>query len=97
MSNIPSAKECAEHGVKQELKSFYSTLGLAFHPDTDFADYISNADDKPIFSKRTAKKLNARLDECFDMCEKYELDIYGLAIEVSKDFPFVGASPNLQP
>lgn len=84
MSNIPSAKECAEHGVKAEIKEFVSLIGIGFHPDTDFSDYVSNADDKPVFLKRTAKKLNTRLDECFDMCVKYNLDIYEISMEEMK-------------
>lgn len=81
---IPSAKECAEHGVKEEIKYFVSLLGIGFHPDTDFKDYINAIDNGPHFFKSTAKLLNKRLDECFDMCDKYELDIYEIAMEVMK-------------
>lgn len=78
---IPSAKECAEHGVKEEIKYFVSLIGLGFHPDTDFRHYSVNHD---MFSNREATKLNRRLNECFDMCEKYELDIYEITMEVMK-------------
>jgi len=81
---IPSAKDCAIHGVTEEIKYFVSLVGIGFHPDTDFEEYLNYRGTKPRFGKRLIKTLNARLDECFDMCKKYDLDIYGISMEVVK-------------
>ena len=79
---IPTAKDCALHGITEEIKYYVSLLGQGFHPDTDFADYEING--KPAFKAKQAKSLNARLDEAFQMADKYELDVYEITIEVMK-------------
>lgn len=84
MKQIPTAKECALHGVTEELKKMTQDVGIGFHPDTDFNDYISVYTGKRLFFKKTAKVLNARLQECFDLANKYELDVYEIALSVRK-------------
>ena len=45
-------------------------LHLSFHPDDPFADYL---DDKVL-----AGKLDTLMEQCFDVCEKANVDIYGV-------------------
>lgn len=51
-------------------------LHCELHPDDDFADYL------PEFSEVRISALNARMEECFVACEKENLDIYDLVLEV---------------
>ena len=48
-----------------------SSIGLGFHPETDFADYIDD-DGKPVFTRSQARILNTSLEECYkilpDVC-----------------------------
>lgn len=80
MTTIPTAKECALHGVKEQIKYFVAMLSIGFHPDTDFNDYVNIKTGRRIFSKPLAKRCNAQLEECFAMCEKYGLDIYEISL-----------------
>ena len=64
---IPTAEDCALHGVTEELKYFVSKFGIGFHPDT-----------------RYGKKLDRRLEECFALCKKYNLDIYEISLQLIK-------------
>lgn len=80
---IPTAEECAKHGVTEEIKFFISLIGLGFHPDTDFKDYISGKGQRKI-NGHYVSKLNARLDEAFALCEKYNIDIYEICLDIIK-------------
>ena len=57
-------------------------LGMGFHPDNDFADYIKKEDGKKAFSNDEAKTLNEMANKCFDICEKQNADIYALALDI---------------
>lgn len=60
-------------------------LGIGFHPDTRFEDYIfkdGKRKNKPCFTKEEAEELNKTLEECFDQCKKLKLDIYAIALEI---------------
>lgn len=61
---------------------FNLDLGIGFHPDTNFNEYITSKNNKRVFTKSEAEELNNTLAECFEQCDKLKLDIYGLALEV---------------
>lgn len=63
--------------VKDFAKYLYSVHKVAFHPDDTFDVYISSNNEK-LFSKEEIEILNIRMEECFDVCNKYEKDIYEL-------------------
>ena len=42
-------------------------IGLGFHWDTDFEDYIYNKSDKKMFSKKRSEILNQKLEECLNL------------------------------
>lgn len=51
-----------------------------FHPDDDFADYVSEATGEATFTKEQADMYDKVMDECFRVCEQYRRDIYEIAI-----------------
>jgi hypothetical protein len=55
-------------------------LGIAFHPDTDFEDYIDS--NGQMFTSSQAKLLNAALSTCFQACDNLGLDIYSVCLDV---------------
>ena len=52
-----------------------------FHPDDDFADYISLDDQTPTFSDEKAVVYNRLMDESFAVCEAAGVDIYELGLQ----------------
>lgn len=79
-----TAKECALHGVTEEIKYLVNKVGIGFHPDTEFSEYI-NSRGKKAFFKYQVHELNARLAECWDLCDKYDLDLYGITLDVIRE------------
>ena len=72
-------------GVEQFLQYVIEpnglALGMGFHPDNDFADYIKENGEK-IFSDDEAKTLNETTNKCFAICEKQNADIYAFALNI---------------
>lgn len=66
--------------VTDFLESCIDYIGLAFHPDTDFAEYIDNRDDVRLFSETQAEIFNTKLKACFFFCEDNNIDIYELCL-----------------
>lgn len=63
---------------------FNLKLGIGFHPDTDFEDYIfkqGEKEGKKAFTKQEAEELNKTLAECFEQCKKEGADIYRIALK----------------
>jgi len=58
-------------------------LGWNFHPDDDFHKYTQE-DGSPLFSDSDAQQLNETIDRCFEVCDKYHVDIYHLALQIVK-------------
>ena len=52
-----------------------------FHPDDDFANYVSLKDHTPTFSEEEVVIYNRLMDESFDVCDKENVDIYEIGIE----------------
>lgn len=63
--------------VKDFAKYLYSVHKVAFHPDDTFDVYISSNKEN-LFSKEEIELLNIRMEECFNICNKYDQDIYEL-------------------
>jgi hypothetical protein len=66
---------------------------LNFHPDEDFANYTCYADNTPTFTKEEIDIYNRLMDESFDVCEKDNVDIYGIGLEYLK--PLLTTKENL--
>lgn len=62
--------------VKEFFKYLYKDKKLNLHPDDLFTEDMGNVttDEAPLF--------NRLMDECFDVCEMTNTDIYGICLEV---------------
>ncbi len=67
--------------VKEFLHYCMFDLGLNFHPDTPFKDYVTR-DGIPCFNLVQCGKLNVMLFKCFKVCLRSSADIYELCVEV---------------
>lgn len=69
----------------EDVKTFFHHLvserKLNFHPDDDFADYISYEDKTPSFTKDEVILYNRLMEEGFIACEKSGIDIYAIGLE----------------
>ena len=52
---------------------------INFHPDDSFGNYENNETHEPTFSPMAANYYDKTMQRCFDICEKYDRDIYKLA------------------
>ena len=68
-----------------DVKAFFHHLvderKVNFHPDDDFADYISLDDQTPTFTDEEVAVYNRLMDESFDVCEAAGVDIYELGLQ----------------
>jgi hypothetical protein len=72
--------------VKKFLKDCIYKLGMGFHPDTDFNDYIEVNTDKVVFPAEQAERLNVKMEQAFKICEQEGEEIYKLGLEILNDF-----------
>lgn len=64
-------------------KYLFQTEKVIFHPDDDFSIYkMKNGE--PLYSEDESKLRNKLMDDCFEVCKKYDLDIYELFLTISK-------------
>lgn len=70
----------------EDVKTFFRHLvderSLNFHPDDDFADYISYEDKTPTFTEDEVALYNRLMEEAFDVCEKSKADVYEIGFDV---------------
>lgn len=68
-----------------DVKTYFNHLvferKVNFHPDDDFANYVSLKDHTPTFSEEEVVIYNRLMDESFDVCDKENVDIYEIGIE----------------
>ena len=62
-----------------EVKAFFlflrNDLGVNFHPDEDFCNYINLRTHEPSFTKDEVKLYNRLMDESFEVCNKINSDL----------------------
>jgi hypothetical protein len=70
----------------EEVKDFFRYLvndrKVAIHPDDNFRDYINTETQKPAFTDYEANLFNAMMDDCFEVCQDEEKDIYEIAYHI---------------
>jgi hypothetical protein len=63
----------------ENVRSFFRELtdkhSLNFHPDTPFEDF-------DILTKTEAKAFNKKMDKSFEICERENVDIYKIGLEI---------------
>lgn len=74
----------------QDVQRFFEyivyDLGINFHIDTPFSDYVYNYNDKPCFSNREALRLQVMMEKSFEVCESQNVDIYEIALDTLQSF-----------
>lgn len=69
----------------EDVKLFAKQLldeGLSFHPDDDFNDYVNYSSQQPSYNVEDADLRNKLMNQCFEICEKEEVDIYEIMLSV---------------
>ena len=56
--------------------------GTSFHPDNDFTEYIINGSEEPAYTLTEAKFRNNLMQQCFVLCAKEKIDVFGFMFEV---------------
>lgn len=69
-----------------DVEAFFQHLinkeSLNFHPNEDFRNYISLATHLPSYTLDEAELRNELMASCFESCEKEDIDIYNIGIEL---------------
>ena len=60
------------------------SIGMGFHPDDDFCDYVKNNGERA-FSDEDAATLNKYINDCFTICEQNNADIYEIGLDILKE------------
>lgn len=69
--------------VRAFVWSCINELHLAFHPDTPFEDYSGDINGSA-FTEDEAQELQNSLEECLDVCDKENVDICEIAMEIDE-------------
>lgn len=67
--------------VQEFLNDCINYLGLAFHPDTNFIDYVSS-NGYPLYNEEQAEISNKMMEQAFDICDELDVDIYEMALNL---------------
>ena len=70
-----------EQFLRYAIESNWLALGMGFHPDDDFSDYMKDNGER-LFSDNEAKALNEMTNKCFAICEKQNADICAFALNI---------------
>ena len=69
----------------EDVKAFFHHLvdrrKLNFHPDDDFANYISYDEKTPSFTKEEMDVYNRLMEESFKVCDATGVDIYEIGLQ----------------
>ena len=76
--------------VRILLRMFIETIGIGFHPDDDFNDYVCRETGEPSLPPFVANVWNYYLDACFGACEREGVDIYEESMKIARElFPIL--------
>jgi hypothetical protein len=67
--------------VQEFLNDCVNYLGLAFHPDTNFSDYVSS-NGYPLYNEEQAEISNQMMEKSFDICDELDVDIYEMTLNL---------------
>ena len=72
----------------EEVKDFFRhivyDLGINFHPDDDFKEYVDYATGERTMDDNQAELYNRLMDEAFDACEDEEM-VYEIGYDLLKE------------
>ena len=69
--------------VEQFAKHLVQVEKLSFHPDDDFKDYVTNSN-QPFYTTQEAELRNKLIDDCFEVCEREKVNVYGIVYNSMK-------------
>lgn len=72
--------------VRNFIRQCADELGLGFHPDTPFNDYVNIDTELPTYSLEESEQRQKQMDACHAWCQDNDTDIYEMAI-VASDAP----------
>ena len=75
MSINPNIPITDPNQAKKFLQWCCQEIGLGFHPDNSFSDYMDK-NSREVFTDDVATVLNQRMDETFGIAEKSNFDVY---------------------
>jgi len=84
--NIPFKAIKSTDDVKRFFTYLMEDLHLIYHPDFQFEDYVGKDSTTPVFLVDECTILNRLMDECFDVCEICNADIYSIALEADEEY-----------
>ena len=72
--------------VRNFIRECTEKLGLGFHPDTPFEDYINVETEQPTFTPEESAEWQRKMDLAMEWCKEHHQDIYELSV-VALDAP----------
>jgi hypothetical protein len=72
--------------VQKFFEHIVFDLGINFHIDTPFSDYVNYSDNKAMMSKREAIRYEAMMSKAIDICNAERVDEYEIALDVLESF-----------
>ena len=74
----------------QDVQKFFEhivfDLGINFHIDTPFSDYVNYSDNKAMMSKREAIRYEVMMSKAIDICNANGVDEYEIALDTLESF-----------
>lgn len=74
----------------QDVQKFFEhivfDLGINFHIDTPFSDYVNYSDNKAMMSKREAIRYEVIMSKAIEICNANGVDEYELALDTLESF-----------
>lgn len=67
--------------VEHFVKYIYDELEVNFHPDDDFNDLVNYETGEKSFSKADSEMYNKLVEDCFNVCERNNVDLYEIALK----------------
>lgn len=65
-------------GVIKFAEDLKKELGLGFHPDDPFENYIDVGTTQPVYTEEESKLRNELIGQAFDVCERENVEIYAV-------------------
>ncbi len=70
----------------KDVKAFFRYLvderKITLQPDNLFEKYVNDGDGAPVFNEDECALFDRLMDEAFDVCGKYNADIYEIGINI---------------
>lgn len=72
--------------VQKFFEHIVFDLGINFHIDTPFSDYVNYSDNKAMMSKKEAIRYEVMMSKAIDICNAEGVDEYELGLDTLQSF-----------